>query len=43
MVLALVIGAVCLVGVVGTVIASVRDALPPMPTIWGYDTRRPLL
>lgn len=43
MVLVLALGILCLVGVIGTVVASVRDSRSPMRTVWGYDSRRPLL
>ena len=42
MVLAIALAVICLVGVIGAVIASVRDRHAPIPTIPDYDTRRPL-
>lgn len=42
MVLVIALAVVCLVGVIGAVVASVRDSRAPLPTIPHYDTRRPL-
>ncbi|HEX5729416.1 hypothetical protein [Microbacterium sp.] len=42
MVLVIALAILCLVGMVGTVVATLRDSRSPVRTIWGYDTRRPL-
>jgi hypothetical protein len=41
-VLALAILCLCSVGMIGAVVASLRDSPRPLRTTWGYDTRRPL-
>jgi len=42
MILVVALAALCLVGMIGAAVASVRDSRSPMRTIWGYDSRRPL-
>ncbi|MET0734786.1 MAG: hypothetical protein ABWY55_03970 [Microbacterium sp.] len=42
MVMVIALGILGLIGMIGAVVASVRDSRRPMPTMWGYDTRRPL-
>jgi hypothetical protein len=46
MVLALALGILCIVGVIGALVAVavavIRDSRSPIPTVWDYDTRRPL-
>lgn len=42
MIIALVLAALCVVGVIGSVVVTTRDSRRRMPTVWGYDARRPL-
>jgi len=42
MILVLALGILCLIGVTTAVVTSVRDSRSPAPTVWGYNTRRPL-
>jgi hypothetical protein len=40
--LALAILCLCLVSLIGAVVASLRDSPRPLGTTWSYDSRRPL-
>ena len=42
MVLVLALAGLSLIGVIGAVVASVRDSQGPIRTVWDYDTRHPL-
>jgi hypothetical protein len=42
MVLVLALAVLCIVGIAGAIVASARDSRRPQPTVWDYDTRRPL-
>jgi len=46
MILVFVLAIVCMVGMIAAAAAAaacVRDSPSLMPTVWGYDSRRPLL
>jgi hypothetical protein len=43
MILILALAILSLIGVMGAIVASVHDSRSPVRTVWGYDTRRPLL
>jgi hypothetical protein len=38
----LALAVLCLIGGISAVVAAVRDARGSLPTVLGYDTRRPL-
>lgn len=43
MILVLALAILCIVGMIGAIVASVHDTRSPMRTVWGYDSRHPLI
>lgn len=41
MILVIVVAAHCIVAVIGSIVVTARDSRGRMPTVWGYDSRRP--
>ncbi|WP_295572385.1 hypothetical protein [uncultured Microbacterium sp.] len=41
MILVIVLAVLSMVAVIGSIVGTARDSRGRMPTVWGYDSRRP--